>query len=171
VADAMKTWSAQHPGGGGATVDQLVWGEALALLTDPVTPQVRAVAFKIMAGLPGVKSLGSIRDPLGRLGYGLGLGQSTETAGVGEQFAVIDPSAGVLLGTTIVGHPEVCLRYQNPACDRNAPAGIKLSNGHGTSYYGRKFVVATPIYWNLVVQTAWTSARPPLPPASAQLRG
>jgi hypothetical protein len=175
VAFARKTWSAQHAGAGRATVDQLVWSEALALLADPVSPQVRAAAFTIMAGLPGVRELGRITDPLGRTGYGLGLGPSAGTS-VGEQFAVIDPAAGVLLGATIVGRPEPCLQYGKPACPGEAAAGADGSKlpgatGVGPGYYGRTFAAATPIYWDLIIQAGWTGALPPQPPAAARVRG
>jgi hypothetical protein len=154
VGYAKKTWSAQHPGGGGATVDQLVWGEAVALLTDPVTPQVRAAAFKVMAGLPGVRSLGRMHDLLGRTGYGLGLGPSTSSS-VGKQIALIDPN-GVFLGTALVGHPD--------------PAMCNQPGATCHAYYGRhSFSAMAPIRWLLVVKAGWTSSRPPLPPVSARV--
>lgn len=170
VGYAMKMWSARHPSAGGATVNQLVWSEALALLTDPVTPRVRAAAFTVMAGLPGVRSLGRMHDPLGRTGYGLGLGPSTATS-VGEQFALIDPKAGLLLGTTIVGRPDVCFSYQRPGCKTGVPAGVDLVQ-NSIPYYGRSnFGAGTPKFWTLVLTAAWTNARPPLPPKSAWVRG
>lgn len=90
--EAMQTWTARHPGGGGATADQLIWDEALQVLQDPVSPQVRAAAFRVMARLPGVRMLGLRRDPLGRTGYAFGTGRTA----LGE-IAIIDPATGSLL--------------------------------------------------------------------------
>jgi hypothetical protein len=96
--EAMGTWSARHPGSGGATADQLIWDEALALLADPVSPRVRSAAFRVLAQLPGVRLLGRMRDPLGRSGYGIGTGRTA----LGE-IAIIDPSTGSLLASEIPG--------------------------------------------------------------------
>jgi hypothetical protein len=98
--EAMQTWSARHPGGGGATADQLIWDEALQVLQDPVSPQVRAAAFRVMAGLPGVRMLGLRRDPLGRTGYAFGTGRTA----LGE-IAIIDPATGSLLASEFPSAP------------------------------------------------------------------
>jgi hypothetical protein len=68
--------------------DTAVW-----LLTQPVTPQVHAAVYKVIAGLPGVRAAGIMTDPLGRRGYGIsiywGSGQ--------REVIVVSPSTGALL--------------------------------------------------------------------------
>ena len=76
---AEQTYCAQHPSSGCSSVDQIVWLEALYLLQDPVPAQVRSATFKVMASLPGVRLLGPMTDPLGRVGYGLAAGRRTRT--------------------------------------------------------------------------------------------
>ncbi|MER6949427.1 CU044_5270 family protein [Nonomuraea sp. NPDC000554] len=64
----------------------------------PVSPAVRASAYRILAGLPGMKSLGRVKDPLGRTGEALGY----QMAGRARQNSydvthVIDPETGLPL--------------------------------------------------------------------------
>jgi hypothetical protein len=154
---AMLTWCGRHLGGGCATVDQLVWGEAVNLLQDPVTSQVRAATFRVMAGLPGVRLLGKMRDPLGRPGYGFGTGPSA-----GGSIAVINPQTGSLLATEAVGHAP-----RTAGCPQQAAARV-AERCHGPSYYGRSYRGQVTGY-EVLVSEGWTNASPALPPPSAWL--
>ena len=64
----------KHPTGC-STENQIIWDEAVRLLQDPVSQQVKAATFKVMAALPGVRVLGQMTDPLGRSGYALDPGE------------------------------------------------------------------------------------------------
>src|SRR5215471_11913660 len=63
-----------------------LFGQAFELALAPVRPGVRAAAFRIMAELPGSRSLGHLVDAVGRSGVGVGI---TE-AGTEHQL-IIDP--------------------------------------------------------------------------------
>jgi hypothetical protein len=78
---ATMTYCLQHHTGS-CTEGELIWGEALSLLQDPVSTPVRSATFKVMASLPGVRMLGPMTDPLGRQGYGLDGGPDVVSQGV-----------------------------------------------------------------------------------------
>ncbi|WP_199441213.1 CU044_5270 family protein [Umezawaea beigongshangensis] len=86
---------------GGAEVgDQTQWlfQQAAALITMPVTAEVRSSAYRIVAGLPGVRSLGRVTDPLGRAGVGVAVApERSVTHGTVERQLVVDERTGVLL--------------------------------------------------------------------------
>jgi hypothetical protein len=82
--------------------------ETFGIITDlldhqPITTQVRAAAFRILAGLPGIQMLGKVSDPVGRAGYMIGLdGGSYKTYGESRMLGgplalVISPATGTLL--------------------------------------------------------------------------
>ncbi|MER5326667.1 CU044_5270 family protein [Streptosporangium roseum] len=65
----------------------------------PVSPAVRASAYRILATMPELKSLGRVKDPLGRtgeaFGYQMAPGSGRENAY--EAVRVIDPTTGLPL--------------------------------------------------------------------------
>ncbi|GAA4581506.1 hypothetical protein GCM10023194_12970 [Planotetraspora phitsanulokensis] len=67
----------------------------------PVKPAVRAAAYKVLAGLDGVRSLGEVTDALGRKGQGIGRAESWPN-GQYERQLIIDPETGLLLTDQIV---------------------------------------------------------------------
>jgi hypothetical protein len=157
---ARVTWCGRHPQAGCASVDQLVWSEAVNLLQDPVTSQVRAATFKAMADLPGVRLLGKVRDPIGRPGYGFGAGPNAEGA-----IAVIDPDTGSLLAVERFGNAQrvVC----RPSHERGIRAPAKPGAECPTpAYYGRSYPNQLSQY-QVVVSDGWTNSAPVLPPRSA----
>ncbi|WP_214410034.1 CU044_5270 family protein [Sphaerisporangium fuscum] len=82
--------------------DSWLYQVTSGLLRDmPVKPAVRAAAYKVLAGLDGVRSLGEVTDAQGRRGQGVA---RTETWGNGrfERQLIIDPETGVLLTDQIV---------------------------------------------------------------------
>jgi hypothetical protein len=107
---ALRAWLvriAQHeldPSASAAIVDLNVANELADLLVDfPVPPGVRAAAFRALADMPGVTSIGSVRDSLGRAGVGIQIGTMgmKAIAVLGDGSAVAGPS-GELIRTLIV---------------------------------------------------------------------
>ncbi|MFF3558543.1 CU044_5270 family protein [Streptomyces sp. NPDC002574] len=77
--------------------------QAADLVTMPVKPGVRAAAYRVMAGLPGVRVTGSVTDPLGREGVGVDFPVTYRTAlGTTRQRLVVDPSTGAMLSDEVV---------------------------------------------------------------------
>ena len=61
-------------------------------------PAVRAAAYRVIAGLPGIRSLGEVTDPLGREGVGFALPASDRPGyGTGRSELIVDPATGALL--------------------------------------------------------------------------
>ena len=57
---------------GTAGYSRFIFGICVDLLDhEPVTPQVRAAALRVIATLPGVSLAGKVTDPLGRTGYAI----------------------------------------------------------------------------------------------------
>ncbi|MFC5180527.1 CU044_5270 family protein [Actinomadura harenae] len=76
----------------------------IGLLTDqPAPPKVRAAAFRALADVPGVRSLGPATDPRGR--HGTALAYSTSTPGVQRVTTqlIIDTGTSQVLAKTIAG--------------------------------------------------------------------
>jgi hypothetical protein len=69
-----------------------LFGQAFELGLAPVKPAVRAVAYRIMAELPGARSLGHVKDILGRNGVGVAISE-----GAIEHQLIIDPATGSVL--------------------------------------------------------------------------
>jgi hypothetical protein len=85
-----------------------MWSEALALLQDPVSAQVRSATLKVMASLPGIRLLGPMTDPLGRHGYAFSVAGSLYGGFDNPRYhpvhaVVIDPRTGSLLATEDIG--------------------------------------------------------------------
>ncbi|MDL4773198.1 MULTISPECIES: CU044_5270 family protein [Thermomonosporaceae] len=71
----------------------------------PVTPGVRAGAFRMLAGLGSVRAIGKVRDAQGRSGTAIATTERTPN-GVLEQRLIIDPATGnALAHETIVVKP------------------------------------------------------------------
>ncbi|RCG23401.1 hypothetical protein DQ384_34130 [Sphaerisporangium album] len=85
------------------------------LLRDmPVEPAVRAAAYRVLAGLDGVRSLGAVTDALGRQGQGIARPESWAGGGFERQL-IIDPETGVLLTDQIVAvHPTGAYAWAKP---------------------------------------------------------
>ncbi|MFD0686174.1 CU044_5270 family protein [Actinomadura fibrosa] len=63
------------------------------LLGMPVTPQVRAAAFRMVADLPSVRTIGSVRDAEGRRGTAVAIDERT-SGGLLEHRLIIDQASG-----------------------------------------------------------------------------
>jgi hypothetical protein len=74
----------------------------IGLLRDmPVKPATRAAAYKILAGLKGVRALGQVIDPLGRKGQAIGL-NANYGAGMEQRQIIVNPETGLLLADQTV---------------------------------------------------------------------
>ena len=120
---ALRGWlveMAKHdldPSAGKAVVDLNVENELSDLLVyPPVPPGVRSAAFRALADMPGVRSIGPTQDELGRPGVGIeirpthalvvvaGDGVATGRAGKLTRTFIIDPkTARILADQTRIG--------------------------------------------------------------------
>jgi len=96
-------------------MDRLVDGtvERVALSL-PVTPQVRAAAYRLLAGQSGVRDLGEVTDHAGRPGYGVAL---PDPDGEQERHLIFGRKTGRPLGTEMYevgddGAPGRLLAYR-----------------------------------------------------------
>ncbi|TMR93828.1 CU044_5270 family protein [Nonomuraea basaltis] len=64
--------------------------------TLPVSGEVRASAYRILASLPGIRSEGEITDPLGRDGQALSYEEEIEPGLFATTQLVVDPGTGLL---------------------------------------------------------------------------
>jgi hypothetical protein len=67
------------------------------VMSSPITPQVRAAVFRMLAGLKTVRSIGSVQDAMGRNGQGVGINITAPTGGVSEMRFIFDPKSGAAL--------------------------------------------------------------------------
>ncbi|MFC4010163.1 CU044_5270 family protein [Nonomuraea purpurea] len=80
-----------------AKQDEILFDQAAELLLDLPTPApVRAALFRLLADLPGVRSLGDVRDPLGRAATGVALRECESRYGA-ESRILFDKGTGRLL--------------------------------------------------------------------------
>ncbi|MFF7649224.1 CU044_5270 family protein [Streptomyces sp. NPDC007983] len=86
---------------GGSEIEdrtEWMWQQAAGLITLPVKPGVRAAAYRVIAGLPGIRSLGEVTDPLGRKGVGFALPAiEGPMYGAVRSELIVDPATGALL--------------------------------------------------------------------------
>ncbi|MEU9388269.1 CU044_5270 family protein, partial [Streptomyces sp. NPDC048279] len=96
----LEALYAQDNGADGGTSGRGSWmlRQAGNLITMPVKPGVRAAAYRVMAGLPGVRVVGHVTDPLGREGVGVEFPDAYPTPlGTTRERLVVDPSTGSML--------------------------------------------------------------------------
>jgi hypothetical protein len=63
------------------SVDSYLFGVTPGVLTLPVTPQVRSGLYQMLAGLPGVQSLGPVLDAVGQRGVAVALSSHNADCG------------------------------------------------------------------------------------------
>jgi hypothetical protein len=94
---------------------------------EPITPQVRAAAFRVLAGLAGIQMLGKVTDPVGRPGYMIGLdGGAYKSYGASGVLGaaltlVISPAAGTLLAEESVATSQSNNGVSKPAASGAVP--------------------------------------------------
>ncbi|MEU7897402.1 CU044_5270 family protein [Nonomuraea sp. NPDC049152] len=102
----------------------------------PVSPAVRASAYRILADMPQMKSLGKMKDPLGRMGEAIGYQVDPRHGRAAYAVVqIIDPSTGLPLA-------------------RSSTTTVELTGGRTTK--ATSFVAYQ--------RMGWTDAEPPLPP-------
>ncbi|MBC6457584.1 CU044_5270 family protein [Actinomadura sp. HBU206391] len=83
--------------------DQWLFTVAGGLITDmPITPKVRAAAFRMLANLKTVESVGTVKDGQGRAGSAVAIVENTKAGGVQQRRLIIDDATGRALGSDIV---------------------------------------------------------------------
>jgi hypothetical protein len=85
--------------------DQADWmfTQISGLITLPVSSGVRAAAYRILADLPGITSLGTVTDPLGRTGVAVALPpMAAGDLGQQQQQLVVDPNTNTILSQQTV---------------------------------------------------------------------
>lgn len=104
-----------------------VYGAALGIITAPTTPKVRAAAYRMLAGQHGIRSLGNVRDGLGRPGVALALRlhQSTRNGTItGEEHLIIDPASTNVLAKEF--HP---IGKDGKAASEPSESTLMISDG------------------------------------------
>ena len=191
----VQAWSS----GAGSSLSQDIFGIYVQLLKwDPITPQVRAAVFRNIAGLPGVRSVGRIADPLGRAGYGIAM-TSPQAAAGDQEVLVINSATGALLAD------EYVVTAASGGATRPAsgavPGPTGCPAGAVRAVRGRVCVVGARVVhgriqaraagarekfslldlgpqlalapgqvdsFDAVIRAGWTNAAPPLPPLRRQ---
>lgn len=103
----------------------------------PVTPAVRAAAFRMLADLPGIRVINGVRDALGRTGTAVAITSAISGGGVLEDRLVLDVSSSTALAQeSFVLKPD------------------KLRQG---------FAPGTRWHSHVIVSAGWTDERPVLP--------
>lgn len=83
--------------------DLWLYTVASGLITDmPVTPKVRAAAFRMLAALKSVQAVGGLKDAAGRTGTAISIVEKTTVNGVLQHRLIIDEATGRALGSDIV---------------------------------------------------------------------
>ncbi|NUW35527.1 CU044_5270 family protein [Nonomuraea sp. SMC257] len=87
IKEVLQGWARRA--GYQADEEFLCTGATSLLSQLPTTPRVRAALYRMLAGFPGVRNIGTITDPLGRVGRGIELSPARRL--------VIEESSGRLL--------------------------------------------------------------------------
>ena len=153
---------------GTAAESRLIFAVCLDLLDrDPVTPQVRAAAFRVIATLPGIRLQGRVTDPLGRTGYGVTMPGAYRLEGPPpgdshQQRVVIDPATGALLATESVS-TKLPAGIARPSASGAAPGPTTCPAGYhrgqGTSE-GHIVTWCLPKGWRVIPHKVYVTFGP-----------
>ena len=78
------------------------WQTGTGMIADmPLSPAQRAAAYRMLAGLHGVHSLGRVTDPAGRHGTAVELASRTATGGTEASVLIMDPHSGLPLASEV----------------------------------------------------------------------
>jgi len=93
-----------------------LWSETGQMLSEwPLTPRTRAAAYRMLAGLPGIRSVGRVTDPLGRPGVAVARTGYDHGVGVVERQVIFDPDTSAWLASqTILRKPRVGSPIRRP---------------------------------------------------------
>jgi hypothetical protein len=95
---------------------QWLWSETPNLLAEwPLTPRTRAAAYRMLAGLPGIRSVGRVTDPLGRSGVAVARTEHDQGFGTAERQLVFDSDTSAFLASqTILRTPAASAPAASP---------------------------------------------------------
>lgn len=118
-----------------ASPDEWLFDVVRGLILDmPVTPQVRAAAFRMLAGLAGVRVIDGVKTESGRVGAAVAIDR-TDASGVREERILFDRGTGLGLGDAAV---------------LVKPKGVAAGIAPGTVWRSRE------------IQAGWTDTEPNL---------
>ncbi|WP_213451429.1 CU044_5270 family protein [Rhizomonospora bruguierae] len=80
-----------------ATGYSLFWSAKTLVFDLPVSPRVRAAAYRMLADVPGVTSLGTVTDQRGRAGMAVGFARKGDGGHWSQTRLIIDPRTGQAL--------------------------------------------------------------------------
>lgn len=104
MRQAMLTW-VRDRGGLPANPQAWLFREAAYLLSAEVKAlprQTRAAIYRMLAGLPGVRSLGRVKDALGRPALAVAMTETTARLGTLEWRLYLSPTQDLLMGTQAI---------------------------------------------------------------------
>jgi hypothetical protein len=85
-----------------ASATAWLWQTGTGMITDmPLSPAQRAATYRLLAGLHGVRSLGTVTDPAGRNGTAVELTSPTGAAGTEASILIVSPRTGLPLATAV----------------------------------------------------------------------
>jgi hypothetical protein len=87
----------KHAGRVDDTTEYLFYSADSIVLQLPVSSQVRAAAYRMLAGLSGVTALGTMKDAHGRAGQAVGYTRRGDGGTLGQTRLIIDPNTGQAL--------------------------------------------------------------------------
>ncbi|MET8907889.1 CU044_5270 family protein [Micromonospora sp. NPDC004551] len=105
LTEKLLTWYADT--GGVEQRDEFLFNSGAAIVLDlPVSPQVRAAAYRMLAAMPGVTSLGRVADRLGRPGVAVAVSRQGDF-GKAQTRLIVDPTTGRALAqeSWVAGNP------------------------------------------------------------------
>ncbi|WP_406045940.1 CU044_5270 family protein [Micromonospora sp. NBC_00898] len=105
LKEKLLAWLADTGGAEGR--DEFLFYSGAAIVLDlPVSPQVRAAAYRMLAAIPGVTSLGRVTDRLGRPGVAVAVTRQGDF-GKAQTRLIVDPTIGQALAqeTWVAGSP------------------------------------------------------------------
>ncbi|MEV4621054.1 CU044_5270 family protein [Asanoa sp. NPDC049573] len=77
--------------------DFLFYAASALVLNLPARPEVRAAAYRMLAGVPGVTVLGPVTDAAGRSGIAVAIEHRGDGGARGQVRLIIDPASGAAL--------------------------------------------------------------------------
>jgi hypothetical protein len=102
----LKAVFLAHPeyfGNNTGTPSEVLADDALVVMEGPATPAVRAAAYGVLAGVPGVQMKPNVQDPAGQSGTAVWQSQ----AGSSLALTIVDPATGAVLCTEDVAQQPV----------------------------------------------------------------
>jgi hypothetical protein len=129
-------------------IDAMLFNDGTGLLADPISPQVRAADYRMLAAMPGMRAMGQVRDVLGRTGYGVAMIGPGSFNGYSvlrfteEDLLVVNTRTGALLASEQI--------VRGPASGATAQSILPWQPGEPFSYQA-------------FLGEGWTSQLPHLP--------